>query len=57
MSNILITGAAGFIGFQLANFQQQTAHKVFIFDNYFKNKSEDNEFKNLIKKKMFFFIN
>ena len=54
MSNILITGAAGFIGFHLANFHQQKGHKVFIFDNYFKNKSEDNEFKNLIKKKCFF---
>ena len=55
MSNILITGAAGFIGFHLANFHQQKGHKVFIFDNYFKNKSEDNEFKNLIKKKNVFF--
>ena len=56
MSNILITGAAGFIGFHLANFYQQKGHKVFIFDNYFKNKSEDNEFKNLIKKKKCFFL-
>lgn len=51
MRNVLITGAAGFIGFHLANFHQKKGDKVFIFDNFFKSKSYDYEFNNLIKKK------
>ena len=57
MSNILITGAAGFIGFHLAKLHQQKGHKVFIFDNFFKNKSKDEDFKDFIKKKNVFFYN
>jgi len=57
MNNILITGAAGFIGFHLAKFHQEKGDKVFILDNFFKTKSKDKEFLSLIKKKNVFFYN
>ena len=57
MNNILITGAAGFIGFHLAKFHQEIGDKVFILDNFFKTKTKDKEFLDLIKKKNVYFYN
>ena len=51
MNNILITGAAGFIGFHLAKFHEKKGDKLFLLDNFFKSKSKDIEFKNFLKKK------
>ncbi len=57
MNNILITGAAGFIGFHLAKFHEKKGDKLFLLDNFFKSKSKDIEFKNFLKKKNVFFFN
>ena len=48
MSNILITGGAGFIGYFLALFHAQKGDHVFIFDNFFKSQGKtDQEFESL----------
>jgi nucleoside-diphosphate-sugar epimerase len=56
MDNVLITGGAGFIGYHLASYYQKKNNNVFIFDNLYKIKKIDKDFRNLLKKKMFFFI-
>ena len=45
MKNILITGAAGFIGFNLTNLLLQKGYKIFGIDNF------DNYYSTKIKKK------
>jgi len=57
MKNILITGGAGFIGYHLADCYSKKNYKVYILDNFFKRKSKDKEFINLIKRKNVFFYN
>jgi nucleoside-diphosphate-sugar epimerase len=57
MDNVLITGGAGFIGYHLANYYQKKNNNVFIFDNFYKIKKIDKDFKDLLKKKNVFFFN
>ena len=49
MKRILITGAAGFIGLNLAK-KLNGEHKVDLIDNFYRGK-KDEEFKKIIKKK------
>ena len=53
--NILITGGAGFIGFSLAKYLSEKNYRVHLIDNLSRGKF-DEDFKNLLKKKMYFFI-
>ena len=55
MKNIVITGAAGFIGFHLVKFYEKKNVRLFLFDNFFKKKSKDNFFKSLRKSNIKFF--
>lgn len=55
MKRILITGAAGFIGLNLAK-KLNGEHKVDLIDNFYRGK-KDEEFKKIIKKKNVNFIN
>ena len=58
MKNILITGAAGFIGFNLANLLLQKGYKIFgidNFDNYYSTKIKKKRVDILKKDKNFFF--
>ena len=48
--NILITGAAGFIGYNLSNFLLKKKHKVYGIDNF------DNYYSINIKKKRIFLL-
>ena len=57
MSRVLITGGAGFIGYHLAKYHQGKGDEVLIFDNFYKKKTRDKEFLNLIKKKNVRFFN
>lgn len=58
MKSVLITGAAGFIGFHLAKYHQKLSHSVWIIDNLSKNKNRiDSEFLNLKKNKNISFVN
>lgn len=50
--NILITGGAGAIGFQLSKALAEAGHQVYIADNFSRSK-RDEQFINLIKKIMF----
>ena len=36
MKNIVITGAAGFIGYHLVKFYEKKNVRLFLFDNFFK---------------------
>ena len=60
MKNILITGAAGFIGFNLTNLLLQKGYKIFgidNFDNYYSTKIKKKRVNILKKDKNFFFKN
>lgn len=57
MKKIAITGAAGFIGFHLAKYYANKNVKLFLFDNFFKNKTQDKYFKNLRNKRNVKFFN
>ena len=49
MKNILITGAAGFIGFHLAKYYSEQEYNIWILDNLQKNENFlDKDFKKLI---------
>ena len=60
MKNILITGVAGFIGFNLANLLLKKKYKIFgidNFDNYYSVKLKKKRINILDKNKNFFFKN
>jgi nucleoside-diphosphate-sugar epimerase len=58
MKSILITGGAGFIGYHLAlRFSDFSKNSVYIIDNFFKKKTKDSLFLDLLKKKNVHFIN
>ena len=60
MKNILITGVAGFIGFNLANLLLKKEYKIFgidNFDNYYSIKLKKRRINILDKNKNFFFKN
>ena len=46
---ILITGAAGFIGFHLADYLSNKEHEVILVDNFDRSKDDD-DFRSLLKK-------
>ena len=58
MKNILITGAAGFIGFHLAKYYSEQEYNIWILDNLQKNENFlDKDFKKLINLNNVNFIN
>lgn len=57
MKSVLITGAAGFIGFHLAQYHNKLGHQVWLIDNLQKIKKKDKDFIGLIKLKNIKFFN
>ena len=52
MKQILITGGAGFVGFQLVRYHVDRNDKVIILDNFFKTDGKkDKEFDSLLRHK------